>query len=196
MRPFLTWCAYMPKTICLARSICSSFGSITDGDAGVRERDRDAGAHRARADDAGLLDRRAASAAAARNLAEFAFREEQWRSAATALERTSSSKSRYSRARPRSNRSRGRFDRVDQLVRGKPPLSSGGTILCACATTNGVANRSSPTMPSSVGAETRRFGASRARFDQRDAHRRRRPRRARRGGPAPSRAASHRGSSP
>ncbi len=82
------------------------------------------------------------------------------RSAADGAERTSSMKSRASRASPRSNGiSIAAWTASISLCAAKPPFSSGGTILCACATTNGVAKSERLATPSCVCiAEMRRFG--------------------------------------
>ncbi len=141
-RPFCTWYMNMPITVWRALSTASSL-LIDDHDrnAGLRERDRDAGAHRAGSDDAGALDvlQRASRGGNAGNLRELAFGKEQMpqrgrrRRAHQLVEQPVFARD----ARTETAARRRPATASISLCAAKPPRSSGGTILCACATTNG-----------------------------------------------------------
>ncbi len=82
-----------------------------------------------------------------------------WRSASEGFERTSSSKSRASRAIPKANgNSTAASTASISLCAANPPLSSGGTILCAWETMNGAACSVMPGAIVALRSETRRLG--------------------------------------
>ena len=131
----------IPITICSARRSARRSSSTTvDRDAGARERDRDAAAHRAGADDAGLLDLERLRGGSPGSCRARVPRRRYGAVRPTGAERTSSSNRRASRARPRWKSSSTAASTASMnLCAANPPRSSGGTILCACETTNGPA---------------------------------------------------------
>ncbi len=143
----------MPKTVCLAFSIASSFESITvTGNARLRKRDRDAGSHRARADDAGLFDpspsdvvRLRCDGSEPRRFEARARRRTHDAAPPTAPNaRALRTDALHARGRTRTASRRRLRPRRSACARRIRRSSSGGTILCACETMNGAALSAMP----------------------------------------------------
>ena len=118
----------MPITVC--SRLVHGFVVVVDDDdrnAGLRERNRNPASHRAGADDAGLCDRQHLGRREGPSIFDSSrSAKKRWRNASDGSERTSSSKSRASRAIPKLNGSSiDGCDGVDEFVRGEPAVIFG-----------------------------------------------------------------------